>query len=147
MSSRPMAAVRETMVKSNPGKMWRKLKAGWKVECFYAKRTAVRWCSQLICTELLKERKPYKKWQFVTEIDLKLDKDMDERLIKAEETSLLQTWWTGCLWSVDLCVSTFTQTFSVKYDSIALSEQISTEHIRKIWESAKTLPTSQNYNR
>ena len=43
MSSRPVAAVRETMVKSSAGKMWRKLKAGWKVGCFYAKRTAVRW--------------------------------------------------------------------------------------------------------
>lgn len=43
MSSRPVATVRETMVKSSAGKMWRKLKAGWKVGCFYAKRTAVRW--------------------------------------------------------------------------------------------------------
>lgn len=32
--------------------MWRKLKAGRKVGCFYAKRTDVRWCSQLTCIKL-----------------------------------------------------------------------------------------------
>lgn len=75
------------MVNSNAGKIWRKLKSGRKFGSFfcfffYAKCTAVRRCSQLICTELLggkeeKQGKTDKKCQFLTEIDLELDKDMD----------------------------------------------------------------------